>query len=105
MLYPRRIKDPEANLDYRFVWGQGRPTERVPGEVPWLDDGETISSFEVTVPAGLTIESQEATDDSSAVLVWLSGGTAGTEYEVRCRITTSASRTDVRRMTLSVEAR
>lgn len=105
MLYPRKFKDPEAALDYRFVWGEGRPGDRNPGEEPWLEDDETIASFTATADAGLTLESSDLVDEGGSVLVWLSGGTAGTDYEVKCHITTTTSRTDVRRMTVSVENR
>ncbi|WP_280186033.1 MULTISPECIES: hypothetical protein [Nocardia] len=105
MLYPRKLKDPEAALDYRFVWGEGRPGERVPGDVPWLEDGETIASFTATAEAGLTLEWSDLVDEGGSVLVWLSGGTAGTDYEVKCHIITTSSRTDVRRMIVSVENR
>lgn len=40
-----------------------------------------------------------------AAAAWLSGGTAGTEYDVTCQIVTSSSRTDERTMTIRVEER
>ncbi|MGV9540943.1 phage fiber-tail adaptor protein [Nocardia beijingensis] len=105
MLYPRRIKDPEAALDYRFVWGEGRPGDRVPGDRPWLEDGETIATFSVTVPSGITLESSDITDNQGTILIWLSGGTLGRDYDIKCRITTTSSRTDVRYLTVSIETR
>jgi hypothetical protein len=73
-------KDPEAVLDYTFDWSD------------WLATGETISSYTVTVPAGITKDSDSQAD--GVVTYWLSGGTAGTAYRVECKIVTSAGRTD-----------
>jgi len=75
-------KDPEAVLDYTFDWSD------------WLATGETISSYTVTVPTGITKDSDSQAD--GVVTVWLSGGTAGTNYRVECKIVTSAGRTDER---------
>lgn len=82
-------KDPNAVLDYQWDWSD------------WLAAGETITAATVTVPAGITKDSQLNT--STAVTAWLSGGTvtgSGTEYAINCRITTSAGRTDDRTMTI-----
>ena len=76
------IKDPDAVLDYAFDWNT------------WLASGETISSHVVTVPTGLTKDSD--TESDGIVTVWLSGGTAGTSYNVACKIVTSDARTEER---------
>jgi hypothetical protein len=83
--------DPEAVLDYSTSWSS------------WLDDGETISSYTVTVPAGLTLASDS--EDAGVVTAWISGGTAGENYRVEYKITTSAGRTDERSITISVRER
>lgn len=101
MLFRKIPKDPNAALDFRFDWGSGKDP-RVP---PWLADDETISTAIVTVPSGLTKESSEIDDDGKTVLVWISGGIAGTDYVVACLVVTSASRTDERSMTISVQQR
>lgn len=77
-------KDPDAVLDYKFDWSD------------WLTGGETISTATITEGSGITVDSDSITDTSTSVTVWLSGGTAGTMYNVACLITTSASRTDER---------
>ncbi|MGW4719809.1 phage fiber-tail adaptor protein [Nocardia sp. NPDC004260] len=101
MLYPRKIKDPAAVLDYKFTWGQVHLDEP-----PWLQDGETVQSHSITIsPSGLTVESSDITDSAKAVTVWLSGGTLNTTYTVRCQVVTSASRTETRSMTISVQNR
>lgn len=88
-------KDPAAVLDYAFNWS----TE----DKPWLADGETISTRTVTVPTGLTKDSDSIV--AGTVVVWLSGGTAGVTYRVECKIVTSASRTDERSMTIVCQER
>ena len=81
-------KDPDAVLDFVFDWSS------------WLATGETISSRTVTVETGITKVSD--TSASGKVTAWLSGGTAGTTYDVACKIVTSASRTDERTMLIRV---
>lgn len=85
-------KDPDAVLDYSFDWydsGNG-----------WLATGETISSHTITVETGITKVSDS--ESSGVVTVWLSGGTHGNDYDVACKIVTSAGRTDERTMVISV---
>lgn len=84
-------KDPDAVLDYSWDWSG------------WLAAGETISTSSVTVPAGITKDSEVGDGDS--VTVWLSGGTGGTIYSVTCRITTTDSRTEDRTILISVGER
>ena len=91
MAYPSFLKDPDATLDYGFDWSE------------WLSTGETLSSATWTVPSGITQVSDLITTDDS--VIWLSGGTAGTNYYVACKITTSSSRIDERTMTIIVRNR
>ena len=86
-------KDPNAVLDYKFDWAA------------WLASGETISTRTVTADTGLTVASSSITNTGTSVTVWLSGGTAGSNYNVLCRIVTSASRTDDRTMRIQVRER
>lgn len=83
-------KDPDAVLDYVWDWAA------------WLD-GDTITSHDVTADTGLTVETSSAT--TTAVTVWLSGGTAGETYSVACTIDTAAGRTDERTSRLRVRER
>ncbi len=85
------LKDPNAVLDYAFDWSS------------WLASGETISSRTVTVPAGITLDSD--TEASGSVTAWLSGGTAGEDYQIACLIVTSAGRTDERTVRVRVRER
>lgn len=85
------IKDPDAVLDYTSDWAS------------WLAGGETISTSTFTADSGITIDSQSNSTTSGTV--WLSGGTAGTNYTIRHRITTSASRTDDRSFVIACQER
>lgn len=86
------IKDPNAVLDYGFNW---RPDTK-----PWLEADETIASYIVTPDTGITVDSDS--ESNGVVTVWLSGGTAGENYKVACKITTSAGRTDERTIWIKV---
>ena len=85
------LKDPSAVLDWVFDWSD------------WLADSETISSHVITVDTGITEDS--STEGSGKVTVWLSGGTAGQNYKVACKIVTSAGRTDERTIWIKVADR
>lgn len=50
-----------------------------------------------------TVDSHTAT--TTAVTVWLSGGTSGTRGTIACHITTSAGRQDVRTITVDATDR
>ena len=84
------VKDPQAVLDYAFTWAA------------WLAAAETISSFTVTVPTGITLASPAPAQAAGVVTFWLSGGTVGTAYKVVCHITTNQGRQDDRTMTIKV---
>ena len=84
------IKDPDAILDYDFDWSA------------WLANAETISSHTATV-TGATKDS--SSNSTTAVVVWVSAGTVGTEATVACKIVTSAGRTDERTITLRIQNR
>ena len=86
-----RTQDPEAVLDHSWDWSA------------WLADAETISSYVVTVPAGMTLASHS--EASGVVTAWVSGGTVGTTYRLECKIVTSAGRTDERSIKIRVDER
>lgn len=85
-------KDPDAILDYAFNWTKF-----------YLQPGETISSYAVTVGAGLTKDMDS--ESEGVVTVWLSGGTNREGYRVECEIVTSLGRTDERSIYLAVDDR
>jgi len=104
------LKDPSAILDWAFDW---KPlTHGVSGATSdWLATGETIvvdsetgeKLITITADTGITVDSW--TEDDGKVTVWLSGGTAGINYKVACKITTSAGRTDERTIWIKVVER
>ena len=96
------LKDPDAVLDYKFDW---KALTNGSGESDWLQAAETISSHTIDADTGITVDSSALSDTNTSVTVWLSGGTAGTNYAVRCEIETSASRTDERTMTIRCRER
>jgi hypothetical protein len=93
-------KDPDATLDYRFDW---KAKTNGTGRQDYLQSGETIVSHSIIASSGITIESSGTVDSDTAVIVWVSGGTAGQTYTLTCRITTSDDRTDDRTASLPVE--
>ena len=85
------LKDPSAVLDYVFDWTE------------WLAAAETITDHTITPDTGITVDSW--TESDGKVIVWLSGGTAGINYKVACKVTTSAGRTDERTTWIKVVER
>lgn len=77
-------KDPDAILDYFFDWST------------WLtENSDTLTDYEVEIEEGdgaLAID--EDSEAEGIITIVLSGGTAGTRYLVRSRITTEGGRTD-----------
>jgi len=85
------IKDPNAVLDYSIDWSS------------WLATGETITVSTWTVSIGITVDSNNFSGTDT--VVWLSGGTAGSDYEGTNHITTSVGREDDRTITLICQER
>ena len=92
MLNNQFVKDPDAVLDYMFDWRDA--------SAPWLATSETIVDHIITADTGLVVDS--STENNGKVTVWLSEGTAGQNYKVACKITTSAGRTDERTIWIKV---
>lgn len=83
-------KDPNSTLDYTINWSS------------WLTT-DTISTVAWTLETGIT---QTATSNTTTTAtIWLSGGEAGTEYTVTCRVTTTAGRIDERSIAIRVAQR
>ena len=96
------LKDPSAVLDYAFDW-KPKTHGALGATKDWLATGETITDHTITADTGITVDS--STEDDGKVTVWLSGGTAGINYKVACKITTSAGRTDERTIWIKVTDR
>jgi len=84
-------KDPDAVLDFGIDWTE------------WLEDNELITVHAITAEVGITVDSNSETD--GVVTIWLSGGTAGTAYNIACKITTDAGRTEERSILIRCEER
>lgn len=91
MSYPSYVHDPDAHLDYLYDW------------TDWLAEGDTIAASEWIVPDDLTADDESFTDTTATV--WISGGTAGSNYTVTNRVTTAAGRIDDRSITLKCKER
>lgn len=88
---PTFIKDPDAVLDYAFDWSD------------WLATSETISTYTLTVPSGITLDSDSRV--GGAVVCWFSGGAEGNVYSIVCHIVTDAQREDDRTMFIRIQQR
>lgn len=82
-----------GQLDFLFDWA-GK--EHGSWSEDWLQPGEIIVSHQVTVPTGITKDSDQLSADQKSVIVWLSGGTDCMSYDIACRITTNNGRTEER---------
>lgn len=81
-------KDPGATLDWRWDF------------TDWLGAGDTVSTAVATPATGIAVDSYTA--DTTGVNVVLSGGTAGTSYDVTVQVTTAAGLKDERTVTFEV---
>lgn len=101
-------KDPGATLDFGFDLSPV-PTQLA---APWLAPGEQVVSLTVTPDSGLTLQSSSIGTNASGVagallIAWLSGGVAGTSYNVKFAFTTNSTppRTDCRSLSVVVQSR
>ena len=75
-------KDPESELPYWFDW------------TPWLtiEDRGGIATYDLAVDSGdgalkIGESARGAGAYAGFIMLWLSGGTEGATYVVRCRVT------------------
>jgi hypothetical protein len=105
-------KDPDDVEPFFAIWcskdGTNANTVADTGELK----GATISTSAWTVPSGITEDSSNTAavtikgvsySNATVATIWLSGGTAGTEYELTNKITTSDSRTLSQSITIEVK--
>lgn len=85
-------KDPADVADYGVEWQD---------QLALINPVDTISSVTWTVPAGLTSGAQAVV--GSVAVIWLSGGNAGEDYTITCRIVTAGARTLERSVKLLVK--
>lgn len=87
----RFTKDPNAVLDYVLNWSK------------WLASGDTISSVTATPDTGITVDDTDF--DATTTTLWLSGGTAGSKYNIRVHVVTANGRQDDRTVQITVAER
>lgn len=85
--FPLYEKDLEAVKDYEFDWRA------------WLG-ADTATSHEVTVQEGIALDAHSLAN--GVVTAWISGGTKGNTYRVRCKVVTQGGRTDIRSIDIRV---
>jgi hypothetical protein len=98
----RARKDPQAELDYGFDWGDGSDC--------WLTDGDYIvqSTWSVTGPDNTllletpNIVSKNGNGVMDRTVIWLVGSTAQERYTVTNRVVSFEGRKDERSMTVSI---
>lgn len=86
--FPVFLKDPTSVVDFSLELED------------WLD-GDAIDTLSVTVPAGITKDSEVIA--GTELIVWLSGGTVGTDYVVNYEWTTVGGRGDNRSIVIRVQ--
>ncbi|MDK1377107.1 MULTISPECIES: hypothetical protein [unclassified Sinorhizobium] len=87
------LKDPDEVKDYSLNWAALLGASDTITSSTWtIDDGD-----------GLTIDSDS--NNSTATTVWLSSGTAGTNYSLVNRIVTAGGRTFDQTVRLKVRAK
>ena len=88
------VKDPGSTLDYTIDWTN------------WLGS-DTVSSVSYTLDSGITtstaIGGSATSTTTTTSTVNITGGTAGTIYNVKCEMTTSSGRIVVRNFRVRVE--
>ena len=86
------MKDPSDVLPFKFDFAAAT-NERTDASGDWLDSGETLLTKVITPPTGITVDSSAFADTNTSVITWVSGGTAGTNYTIACKCTTSGLKT------------
>lgn len=84
MILKSFFKDPNELLDYAIDWDDP--------EAPWLVTGDTITASAWTAPSGITASTSLQTFTTTTATVWVSAGTAGQEYILTNRVTTTGGR-------------
>lgn len=84
-------KDPDETLKFTIDWAD------------WLTSPDVIDSSEWTVPAGITNVAVSAS--TTQTTIWLSGGSAGTSYDIVNAITTDATTPEIAERTIRIVVR
>ena len=104
-------KDPDSIEPFHIVWCDEDNTNDGSSSDSGELQGETISASSWTIPSGITKDSDSKASVTisgitysinTVATIWLSGGTAGEEYELVNQIETSGSRTLDHTITIKV---
>lgn len=107
-------KDPDSIEPFFFVWCADDGTNDGSADDTGELQGAVIASYTVTVQSGLTKASDAKTavaiggvtyPVNTVVSVWLSGGTAGQDYTVACKIVTNEATPRTLEVTRIVQVR
>lgn len=93
-------KDPQSTLDYEIDWANGGANDGSATDYGWLQ-GDTIKTSTWAATTGITVVSSSMT--TTKTIVWLSGGTAGSSYEVTNTITTNNTPARIDQRTIRIE--
>jgi hypothetical protein len=93
-------KDPTDDADYWYDWG----SDVIPELSRFLGPTVTITSHEIDPLTG-TLDLVDSSHTTKVVRVRFSGGTAGVNYPVTCRITTNTGEVFEVTATLKVRER
>ena len=105
------VKDPADIVPYHIVWCDPDGTNDGGSSDDGELQGETIDTVVWTIPSGITqASSNTASIDirgitypiNTVCTIWVSGGTAGSDYILSCKIVTSGSRTIERSIIIPV---
>lgn len=92
-------------LDYVFDW-KAKTNGQKNAVSDYLQTDETIVTALVEASStDITVGTMTLISTNTAVQVWLSGGLFGQEYEISCKITTTAGRTAQRWALLKIRKR
>lgn len=61
-------------------------------ESDWLVTGDTLTTYVVTVPTGVTLTTSALTDGNTSVTLWLTPTVPGTKYPIQVDIGTIGGR-------------
>lgn len=81
-------QDPDALLDYTIGWSL------------WLAEADQIISVTATPQDGITCPTTTFTADTTTI--WVTGGVAGTTYDIVLHVITSGGREDDRTIQIQV---
>jgi hypothetical protein len=85
-------KDPSSTLLYQFDWSK------------WLMKGESITQHSLTIENAL-ITNTTSDVDNKIFGAYVSSGVVGTYAKLRCSVTTSKGRQDIRTIYIPIETR